>query len=81
LNIKNFNLLKILRISKNFKPLLIFKCTRILIFKTLARTTLSNDADSWVIRTGERRLISAEIKFMREAVNTPFQGIAEMETL
>jgi hypothetical protein len=74
--------LKILRIiSKNFKPSLISKCTRILIFKTLARTTLINGAYSWVIRTGERRLISVEINFMREAVNTPFQIVKEMKTL
>jgi hypothetical protein len=49
-------------------------------FETLSGTTLTNGACLWVIRTGKRRLISAEINFMREAVNTPFQIVKKMKT-
>jgi hypothetical protein len=56
LNTKAANFVKVLRIiNQIFKPSLASRHTRIRIYKTLA----------WKIRTDERRLISAEMHFLR----------------
>jgi hypothetical protein len=66
LNIKAPNFVKVLGIiNRIFKPSLVFKHTRIRIYKTLARTVLSYGSEAWTIRrTDERILISAEMHFL-----------------
>jgi hypothetical protein len=67
LNIKAANFVKVLGIiSQIFKLLLVSRHTRIHIYKTLARPVLSYGSEAWAIRrTDERRLISAEMSFLR----------------
>jgi hypothetical protein len=67
LNIEVENLDKVLGIiNQIFKPSLVSRHTRIRIYKTLARPVLSYGSEAWIIRrTDERRLISAEKRFMR----------------
>jgi hypothetical protein len=66
LNIEVENLVKVLGIiNQIFKPSLVSRHTRIRIYKTLARPGLSYGSEAWIIRTDERRLISAEKRFMR----------------
>jgi hypothetical protein len=65
-NIKTANFVKILGIiNQIFKPSLVSRQTRISVYNTLARPVLSYGSDAWTIRTGERRLISAEMRFLR----------------
>jgi hypothetical protein len=66
-NIKAANFVKVLRIiNQIFKPSLVSRHTRILTYKTLARPVLSYGSEEWTIgRTDERRLISAEMRFLR----------------
>jgi hypothetical protein len=53
-------------INQIFKPSLVSRHTRICIYKTLAIPFLSYGSEAWTIRrTYERRLISAEICFLR----------------
>jgi hypothetical protein len=53
-------------INQIFKPSLVSRHTRIRIYKTLARPVLSYGSEAWTIRrTDERRLISAEMPFLR----------------
>jgi hypothetical protein len=53
-------------INQIFKLSLVSRHTRIRIYKTLARPVLSYGNEAWTIRrTDERRLISAEIRFLR----------------
>jgi hypothetical protein len=65
-NIKAANFVKVLGIiNQIFKPSLVSRHRRIRIYKTLARPVLSYGSEAWIIRsTDERRLISAEIRFM-----------------
>jgi hypothetical protein len=67
LNIKAANFVKVLRIiNQIFKPSLVSRHTRIRIYKTLARPVLSYGSEAWTIRrTDEKRLISAEMRFLR----------------
>jgi hypothetical protein len=67
LNIKAANFVKVLGITNQiFKPLLISRHKRIGIYKTLARPVLSCRSKACTIRrTDERRLISAEMCFLR----------------
>jgi hypothetical protein len=67
LNIKAANFVKALGIiNQIFKPSLVSRHTRIHIYKTLARPVLSYGSEAWTIRrTDERRLISAEMCFLR----------------
>jgi hypothetical protein len=67
LNIKAANFVKVLRIiNQIFKLSLVSRHTRIRIYKTLARPVLSYGSEVWTIRrTDERRLISAEMRFLR----------------
>jgi hypothetical protein len=67
LNIKAANFVKVLGIiNQIFKPLLVSRHTRIRIYKTLAIPALSYGSEAWTIRrTGEIRLISAEMRFLR----------------
>jgi hypothetical protein len=67
LNIKAANLVKVLRIiNQMFKPSLVSRHTRIHIYRTLARLVLSYGSKTWTIRrTDDRRLISAEMRFLR----------------
>jgi hypothetical protein len=67
LNIKAGNFGKMLEIiNQMFKPSLVSRHTRIRIYKTLARPVLYYGSDAWTIRrTDERRLISAEMCFLR----------------
>jgi hypothetical protein len=66
-NIKPANFVKVLgTINQIFKPLLVSRHTRICIYKTLARPALSYGSEAWIVRrTDERRLISAEMRFLR----------------
>jgi hypothetical protein len=66
LNIKSANFVKVLGIiNQIFKPSLVSRHTRIRIYKTLARPVLSYGSEAWTIRrTDERRLISAEMRFL-----------------
>jgi hypothetical protein len=52
-------------INQIFKPSLVSRHTRIRIYKTPPRPVLSYGSEAWTIRTDERRLISAEMRFMR----------------
>jgi hypothetical protein len=67
LNIKVANFVKVLGIiNQIFKPSLVSRHTRIRIYKTLARLVLSYGSEAWTIRRpDERRLISAEMRFLR----------------
>jgi hypothetical protein len=67
LNIKASNFVKVLGIiNQIFKPSLVSRHKRIRIYKTLARPVLSYGSEAWAIRrTDERRLISAEMTFLR----------------
>jgi hypothetical protein len=66
LNIKAANFVKVLGIINQIsKPSLVSRHTRIRIYKTLARPVLSYGSGAWTIRTDERRLISAEMCFLR----------------
>jgi hypothetical protein len=67
LNIKAANFVKVLGIiSQIFEPLLVSRHTRIRICKTLARPVLSYGSEAWTIRrTDEKRLILAEMLFLR----------------
>jgi hypothetical protein len=67
LNIKAANFVKVLGIiNQIFKPSLVSRHTIIRIYKTLARPVLSCGSEAWTIRrTGEIRLISAEMRFLR----------------
>jgi hypothetical protein len=67
LNIKAANFVKVLGIiNQIFKPSLISIHTRIRIYKTLAGPVLSYGSEAWTIkRTAERRLMSAEMRFLR----------------
>jgi hypothetical protein len=67
LNIKAANFVKVLGIiNQIFKPSLVSRHTRIRIYKTLARLVPSYGSEAWTIRrTDERRLISAEMRFLR----------------
>jgi hypothetical protein len=67
LNIKAANFVKVLGIINHiFKPSLVSRHTRIHIYKTLARPELSYGSEAWTIRrTDEKRLISAEMRFLR----------------
>jgi hypothetical protein len=69
LNIKTANFVKVLGIiNQIFKPSLVSRHTRIRIYKTLARLVLYYGSEAWTIRrTNERRLISAEMCFLRTA--------------
>jgi hypothetical protein len=67
LNITTVNVVKVLGIiNKIFKPSLVSRHIRIRIYKTLARPVLSYGRETWTIRrTDEKRLISAEMRFLR----------------
>jgi hypothetical protein len=67
LNIKAANFVKVLGIiNQIFKLSLVSRRTRIRIHKTLARPILSYGSEARTIRrTDERRLISAEMHFLR----------------
>jgi hypothetical protein len=66
MNIKAANFVKVLGIiNQIFKPSLVSRHTRIHIYKSLARPVLSYGSEAWTIRTDERRLISAEMRFLR----------------
>jgi hypothetical protein len=67
LYIKASNFVKVLGIiNQIFKPSLVSRHTTIRIYKTLARLVLSCGSEAWTIRrTDERRLISAEMRFLR----------------
>jgi hypothetical protein len=67
MNIKAANSVKVLAIiNQIFKPSLVSRHTRIRFYKTLARPVLSYGRETWTIRrTDERRLISAEMRFLR----------------
>jgi hypothetical protein len=67
LNIKPANFVKVLGIiNQIFKPSLVSRHTGIHIYKTLARLVLSYGSEAWTIRrTDEKRLISAEMRFLR----------------
>jgi hypothetical protein len=67
LNIKPANFVKVLGIIRQiFKPSPVSRHTRIRIYKTLARLVLSYGSKARTIRTtNEKRLISAEIRFLR----------------
>jgi hypothetical protein len=67
LNITAANFVKVLGIiNQIFKLSLVSRHTRIHIYKTLARPVLSYGSKAWTVRrTDERRLISAEIGFLR----------------
>jgi hypothetical protein len=67
LNIKVANFVKVIAIiNQIFKPSLVSRHTRIHIYKTLARLVLSYGSEAWTIRrTDERRLLSAEMRFLR----------------
>jgi hypothetical protein len=67
LNIKAANFMKVLGIiNQIFKPSLVSRHTRICIYKTLATPVLSHGSKAWTLRrTDERRLISAEMCFLR----------------
>jgi transposase len=66
LNRKAVNFVKVLGITNQiFKLSLVSTHTRIRIYKTLARPVLSYGSEAWTIRTDERRLISAEMRFLR----------------
>jgi hypothetical protein len=69
LNIKAANFVKVLGImSQIFKSSLVSRHTRIRLYKTLARPVLSYGSEAWTIRrTDEKRLISAEMRFLRTA--------------
>jgi hypothetical protein len=67
LNIKAANFVKVLGIiNQIFKPSPVSRHKRIRIYKTLARPVLSYGSEAWTIRrTDERRLISADMRFLR----------------
>jgi hypothetical protein len=67
MNTKAANFVKVLGIlNQIFKPLLDSRHTRIRIYKSLARLVLYYGSEAWTIRrTDERRLISAEMRFLR----------------
>jgi hypothetical protein len=67
LNIKSANFIKVLGIiNQIFKPSLVSRHTRIRIYKALARPVLSYGSEAWTIRrTDEKRLISAEMLFVK----------------
>jgi hypothetical protein len=71
LDTKAANFVKVLGIiNQIFKPSLVSRHTIIRIYtrKTLARPVLSYGSEAWTIkRTDERRLISAEMRFLRTA--------------
>jgi hypothetical protein len=69
LNTKAANFVKVLGIiNQIFKPSQVSRHTRIRIYKILARPVLSYGSEAWTIRrTDERRLISAEMCFLRTA--------------
>jgi hypothetical protein len=65
-NTKAANFVKVLGIiNQIFKPSLVSRHTRIHIYKTLARPVLSYGSEAWTIRTDEKRLIPAEMCFLR----------------
>jgi hypothetical protein len=66
-NIKAANFVRVLGvINKIFKPSLVSRHTRIRIYKSLARPVVSYGSEAWTIRrTDEKRLISAEMRFLR----------------
>jgi hypothetical protein len=51
-------------INQIFKPSLVSRHTRIRIYNTVARPVLSYGSEAWTIRTDERRLISAGMRFL-----------------
>jgi hypothetical protein len=64
-NIKAANFVKVLGIiNQILKPSLVSRHTRIRIYKTLATPVLSYGSEVWTIRTDEKRLISAEMRFL-----------------
>jgi hypothetical protein len=67
MNIKDGNVFKTLGIiNQIFKLSLVSRHTRIRIYKALARPVLSYGSEAWTVRrTDERRLISAEMRFLR----------------
>jgi hypothetical protein len=67
MNIKAANFVEVLGIiNQMFKPSLVSRHTSIRIYKILARPVLSYGIEAWPIRrTDERRLISAEMRFLR----------------
>jgi hypothetical protein len=67
LNIKATNFVKVLGITNHiFKPSPVSRHTRIRICKTLARPAVFYGSEAWTIRrTEDRRLISAEMCFLR----------------
>jgi hypothetical protein len=67
LNIIAANFVKVLGIINHvFKPSLVSRHARIRIYKTLARPVLSYGSEAWTVRrTDEKRLISAEMRFLR----------------
>jgi hypothetical protein len=67
LNIKAANFVKVLGIiNQIFKTSLVSRHTIIRVYKTLARPVLPYGSEAWTIRrTDERRLISAEMRFLR----------------
>jgi hypothetical protein len=67
LNIKAANCVKVLGIiNQIFKPSLVSRHTRIRVYKPLARPVLSYGSEAWTVRRAdERRLISAEMCFLR----------------
>jgi hypothetical protein len=74
LNIKAANFVKVLGIiNQIFKPSLVSRHTRIRIYKTLARPVLAYGSEAWTIRTEDRRLISAEIRFLRRTAGWDYK--------
>jgi hypothetical protein len=67
LNIKSANFIKVLGIiNQIFNPSLVSSHTAIRIYKILARPVLSYGSEALTVRrTDERRLISAEMRFLR----------------
>jgi hypothetical protein len=67
LNIRAANLIKVVGITNQiFESSLVSRHARICIYKILARPVLSYGSEAWTIRrTDERRLISAEMHFLR----------------
>jgi hypothetical protein len=67
MNTKATNFVKVLGIiNQIFKPSLVSRHTRSRIYKTLVRPVLSYRSEAWTIRrTDERRLSSAEMRFLR----------------
>jgi hypothetical protein len=83
MNIKAANFVKILGIiNQIFKPSLVSRHRRIRIYKTLARPILSYGSKAQTIRrTDGRRLISAEMRFLRRTAGyTPIETTKEIKT-